>query len=239
MALLAIQSALTFSRGGLYNAVAGALLASIFLMKDRGSRRRIMFVVGAIIAIAFFLILPYLENLTGGALRSRFMNTNTSGRTDILLADVEIWKAHPLLGVGPGMAKGTRTQFVEKAAGSAHTEFSRLLSEHGALGFAALIILIWASVKNVMRTRSVGGKATIASMIGWSFLYMTNAAMRLVAPSFAFGLTFATFLPDGAMRPSRRVLRKRKPDPVARPQLSRTESGSASDLLVAGISAEG
>jgi hypothetical protein len=49
-----------------------------------------------------------------------------------------------------------------------------------------------------------------ASMIGWSFLYMLNAAMRLVGPSFAFGLSFASFS-DGSEKKRLHVSKIRIP----------------------------
>ena len=57
--------------------------------------------------------------------------------TAILLADLELWARNPILGVGPGMAAWGREEILD-ARISAHTEFSRLLAEHGLFGAAAL-----------------------------------------------------------------------------------------------------
>jgi len=57
--------------------------------------------------------------------------------------------------------------------------------------------LIVMGVRNVRRAPNARSKAVAASTIGWSFLFMSNVAMRLVAPSFLFGLTFVKFLPEG------------------------------------------
>src|SRR5262249_20695328 len=114
MALLAVQSAMTFSRGGLYNAAGGAALATACLLRDRRSRfRAVLIVVVTAFAVVFF-VLPNLDRFTGGALGARFSNIDTSGRREIALADLEIWRDHPLLGVGPGMAKGTRSLYYER-----------------------------------------------------------------------------------------------------------------------------
>lgn len=195
MGLLAVQSALTFSRGGLYNAAISILLGSLFLLRDNQSRLKVMLILGVTIVTANFVVLPQLERFTNGTLSSRFSNTDTSGRKEIVMADLAIWMEHPLLGIGPGMAKGNRAAFYARAGDNgAHTEFSRLLSEHGSLGFCALVLFFFGGIQNVRRARSTKGKALIVALLSWSFLYMTNAAMRLVAPSFAYGLTFATFL---------------------------------------------
>jgi hypothetical protein len=36
-------------------------------------------------------------------------------------------------------------------------------------------------------------QAMSAALVVWAFFYMTNAAMRTVAPSFAVGLAFSQF----------------------------------------------
>jgi O-antigen ligase len=196
MGLLAVQSALTFSRGGLYNAAGGALAASLVLMKDRRARWKVLTVFGAILLVAGFVVFPRLQAFTNGALGSRFSNTDTAKRTNIAFADFAIWRANPILGIGPGMARGTRAMYDELAGNNgAHTEFTRLLSEHGIFGLGALVLLVAAAFGNFRRAPTLLGKALVLSTVVWSFLYMTNAAMRLVAPSFMFGIGFAMFSP--------------------------------------------
>jgi O-antigen ligase len=166
--------------------------------------------MAVIYIIANFAVLPYLQSFTGGTLGARFANTDTSGRIDIVLADLEIWRDHPIFGIGPGMAKGTRSLYYERAGDNgAHTEFTRLLSEHGALGFFAFLVFIYAGLKNLKQARGAKAKGLVVAMMAWSILYMTNAAMRLVAPAFAFGLTFATFLLENKVRPLNRKRRLR------------------------------
>ena len=70
--------------------------------------------------------------------------SDTTGREDIARADLEVWFDNPVLGVGPGVAKEYRAATFGRAA-AAHTEFTRLLAEHGILGLVALIILYWHS----------------------------------------------------------------------------------------------
>jgi hypothetical protein len=71
-----------------------------------------------------------------------------------------------------------------------------LFAEHGTFGVAALFLLLLSSVVTIRKTPTVKGKAIAVCMIAWSFLFMLNAAMRLVAPAFVFGLAFATVLPE-------------------------------------------
>ncbi|MCI0614726.1 hypothetical protein L0244_17185, partial [bacterium] len=72
---------------------------------------------------------------------------------------------------------------------AAHTEFSRMLAEHGLLGLAAIILLIIIAIRNVRSTTHREGKAITVSLLVWSISFMFINAMRLVAPAFLFGLT--------------------------------------------------
>ncbi len=193
MLFLSAQSALTFSRGGLYNLIGAIVLASIFLLQD--SRTRIQFLLAVLLvsSISYFVILPRLDNFTNGALSARFQDTEATGRVDIVRADLQIWFDNLILGVGPGVAKEHRAELGRRAA--AHTEFTRLLSEHGIFGLAALLAFVAAVALNVWKARTARGRAIIVAISGWSFLYMLNAATRLVAPSLMLGLAFVTFIP--------------------------------------------
>ncbi|RMG45457.1 MAG: hypothetical protein D6723_18420 [Acidobacteria bacterium] len=189
MMVFAVQSALTFSRGGLFMAAASAVAASFFLMRDRRARINLIMLAGVVFLVAHFFVLPALDAFTGGTLSARFQDFDPTGRDKIVRADLRIWANHPLLGVGPGMARYYRAFYYRGAA--AHTEFTRLLAEHGALGLIALLLLLICGWRNFLRARSNRGQAIVTSMMGWAFLFMLINAMRLVAPSFAFGLGFA------------------------------------------------
>ncbi len=189
MIFLAVQSALTFSRGGLYNTVGAAAFASVYLLRDPRMRRSILVVAVVVFVLGSYLILPRLETLTEGKLSNRFTSTDSTNRVKIVKDEIRIWRAHPLLGVGPG---GSTFAGVP----TAHTEFGRLPAEHGSFGLLALVLLLIAAAKNIQKAKSIKARAIAVCLIGWSFLFMMNAAMRLVAPAFAFGLACATLLPE-------------------------------------------
>jgi len=191
MIFLAAQSALTFSRGGLYGASGAAIVAMFFLSRDRQSRLKVIFVGLLTLAVANFVVLPRLNSLTGGALTTRFENTSTTGRTEIAESDLKFWDENPILGVGVGMS-----MFRDFGWKAAHTEFTRLLAEHGSFGFVALMLLLIAGWRQVMMPESHSRRALVAAMLVWSLLFMSDKAMRLVAPSFTFGLAFASLVPD-------------------------------------------
>jgi O-antigen ligase len=194
MMVCLIQSALTFSRGGLYNFASGAIVALFFLLRGSSSRLKMMLAVGLFLFVAGFVVLPRLNVFTGGALGNRFESTDTTGRDLIVKADLETWLEHPLLGVGPGQAEAYRASTFEVI--SAHTEFSRLLAEHGIFGLAALICLLLMAGRQFFSAGTDKNRAVVGAMLVWSFMFMLGTAMRVVAPSFLFGLTFATFPTD-------------------------------------------
>lgn len=194
MALMAVQSALTFSRSGLYNAAGGGILAALYLLKDPRSRVRLVLVTVLVVITGYYFVLPRLDEFTGGALSARFQNTSLTGRDELFWDEVRIWKENPLFGVGPGLVSDARDPALFITMN--HTEFSRLFAEHGVFGFAAIILLVVMSVQSYQRAPTNRGKALVIALLTWCFLYMVTAAMRLAAPSFVFGLAWATLLPD-------------------------------------------
>jgi len=139
------------------------------------------------------VVLPRLDAFTGGALSTRFQNTSSTGRDQIAQADLQIWDENPIFGVGPGESKIEHALYYRRIA--THTEYTRLLAEHGLFGLASgllLIIMAAQSFGHIRKMRSVRAKAMIGPMVLWALLYMTDKAMRLVAPAFTFGICFMT-----------------------------------------------
>jgi hypothetical protein len=194
MILLATQSAMTFSRGGLYNAAGAALVGLMMLARDVRTLGKALAVLVLVALLGIYFIVPRLNKFTDGAILERFQNTDMTNRDHIIEADLKIWREHPLLGVGPGQGHIYRRAYLYGA--EAHTEFSRLIAEHGFLGLAALALLLLAGVRALLTTHGPKAKAVKAAGMIWSCLYMINAAMRLAAPSFLFGLIFATLVLD-------------------------------------------
>jgi hypothetical protein len=76
LALCLVQSAMTFSRSGLYMAFIAMVGASLCLLSNRAGRRM---VVGSVVAIvlAYAVVAPRLTSFTGGALEERFQDTGS------------------------------------------------------------------------------------------------------------------------------------------------------------------
>lgn len=189
--LFTAQSVLTFSRGGMYNAVGAILLIIIFQLVDlRSGIRRLIPVVGLSLVFLLF-VFPYLNDFTGGALQERFEDTEPTKRGDIVETDLKIFAAYPILGVGVGNAYAERAKYMDEKAMS-HTELSRLAAEHGSFGLLALAFLGLMILVNFRRQSSTFGRALAAGFAAWSIFFMLNAGMRLAAPSFVFGMIYLT-----------------------------------------------
>ncbi|MEM6457295.1 MAG: O-antigen ligase family protein, partial [Acidobacteriota bacterium] len=183
------QSALTLSRGGFWTAVAGGLAATFFLLQQRDARSMVALRLALVAALGALLVYPFIDGLTGGTLGQRFQSFDTTGRADIMRGDLLAFEEQPLLGVGPGQASVYHARVFRES--SAHTEYTRLLAEHGLFGAAALLLLLSFCVRRALQRPTVVDQATVAALTVWSLLFMVHAAMRLAAPGLAFGLAAA------------------------------------------------
>lgn len=183
------QCVLTFSRGGIYNAVGGLAVMVLFNSNRLSDGIRSMLPVVAVGSLFFWFVFPLLNNFTGGMLQERFEDSNTTGRTEIIQSDFEVFKENPIFGVGVGASPTYREPLLGHKALS-HTELTRLVSEHGVFGVIALVCLFVMAVFNVKKQRLRSRRALVAGIFMWSGLFMLNAGMRLGAPSFMLGLTF-------------------------------------------------
>lgn len=212
---------LTFSRGGMYNTAGASVVMVAVLLRDARVRFRIALIFTILFGVGYFVALPYLNSITNGFLIQRFANTNTTGRDKIAWDDLIIWSRNPVYGVGPG--RGTDYRFELGRRNQAHTEFTRLLAEHGCLGLVSLLLLLsmaWRSVRYADGPRS---RAVSAALILWTFIYMANAAMRLSAPSFVIALATAWLSCDDTGPPVlanvSRKLRRERVEPLPHPAL--------------------
>jgi hypothetical protein len=188
--VFAAQSAMTFSRSGLYCMALSTGTAMACAARSPVVVARWLAALGAVAAVSYFLIAPALDNFTGGALGARFASQNSSNRYDFMVADFKVWMDNPILGVGPAGSKEVH------AGAASHSEASRLLAEHGLPGLAALLLLGVMAARNVVRADSVPGRAVYAALGAYSLLLVVSNGMRIVSPSVIYGLCFAVYLPE-------------------------------------------
>ncbi len=183
---LAAQCVLTFSRTGLYLAGLSSFIGALNLLRDQRARLKLI-AAALLIGGGLFFVLPILENFTQGALSQRFTNFDATGRDSLAAQELAIWGDHPIFGVGPGQAGQYRTG--ELRGLMAHTEYSRLLAEHGLFGLCAIALILALGLKNIRAAQSVTQRAFTLAFLSWGLLFMFTSAMRTVAPAFLFGLT--------------------------------------------------
>jgi O-antigen ligase len=208
----AMQSALTFSRAGVYYATASIVAGCVLLMRHLRSAIPMLMILGGLFLIGYYVAFPQLDEYTGGALSARFQDTRLTGRTEIMDADLKIMAEHPILGIGVGQAMSERARFFKGFA--AHTEFTRLLSEHGSLGCLAVLLLVIMGIRNVMVARTNRGRAVAASLVAYSFCFMSGNGMRMVLPSFVFGLAAVNLVPDRRLPKRRKISQPKRLVPL-------------------------
>ncbi len=205
--VLAVQSALTFSRGGLYNAGAAAVVGAVYFVRDARTRFKAIGAGVLLGLLGYYVIFPALDRFTDGALSSRFSDTGLTNRDSIVEADLAIFQDHLLVGVGPGLGNEYRAAYVRNTP--AHTEYSRMLAEHGLLGLASLAALAALILQTMRQPRPLRESAVMIALFAWGLLFMLSYGMRVAAPSFVIGLAcmptslLPTTLPL-AQRPLRR-----------------------------------
>lgn len=186
------QALLTFSRGGLYSLALALIAFGFHLTRTPQARRRFILLLLLGFAVAVIGIFPSLNNFTGGLLGARFGDLDTTGRLEAAEADLQAFEENPLTGVGVGLATTYRyTYFTELVA--AHTEFTRLLAEHGLFGLTAIFILIAMLIIRYRATPPGFNRALVAAFAIWPTSIMMQSAMRFGAISFVFALALVAW----------------------------------------------
>ena len=162
-------------------AMLGASAALLFSLRDKKTAiRAIGIVIVLFLAINLF-VFPNIDEFTGGKLAERLRATSMTNREAIFASDIELWLDNPLFGVGPG--ESTMQRKANLRGVSFHTEYSRMMAEHGILGilaFFALMIQLFIGFKN---NKGYNGKALSISFIIWGLSNMAVNAMRVAAPA--------------------------------------------------------
>lgn len=181
------QAALTFSRTGVWVGIGCVVVVILFTTQDFGKLIPMLFGAAILCVLAYFFVIPALDRFTGGKLTERFHQEGFTGREEIARLDLEIALEHPVMGVGLGVSKFARANALD-AGVAAHTEFTRLLAEHGCLGALSILAMFWMAGSALLRAKDPLSRAWSAGLCVYAFLFMTCSGMRLVAPSFAMGL---------------------------------------------------
>jgi O-antigen ligase len=127
--------------------------------------------------------------ISGGSYGENFI-LDFTGRVEIYKIDLEIFSNHIYTGVGPGQANKLRPLYGYGRKVAAHTEYSRMLAEHGILGLLSLLLLIGVLIIHLSTPSPLKGKF-IKILFGFlAILTMGHSAMRIAMPCITFGFLF-------------------------------------------------
>ena len=91
---------------------------------------------------------------------------------------IQIFYDYFLTGVGPGQAPKLREIYGYGKRVAAHTEYSRMLSEHGMLGLFSLLLLFGISLFHFFRSQPIE-KKLIQNIFGIFYIISFNFAKLL------------------------------------------------------------
>jgi O-antigen ligase len=209
---LSLRGLLTFSRGGVVAAILGIVAALYFILKYKQDRRLMKQVVigGILICIAGIGLWSYTNALTGGALAYRYQGRSmndpnkvnfTTGRIEIIETELEAFAEYPILGTGVGMGRIFRLNQGGPDL-AAHTEYTRLIGEHGIYGIVALLIILLSPFVHFYKINR-DTKYFFVSFMLVSLFTMFHAAMRLSMPAFMYGLAFISLINEDQPDPEK------------------------------------
>jgi hypothetical protein len=193
----ALRALLTFSRGGVLSPIAAFIIPINLLSKVQNIQKIIKnFLFVSILASLIFL---FVNNLSNGLLLGRYrgdtggsiagsseknVETYSSGRSSIIESDIEVWLDNFIFGVGPGESPDYRLENTNFEGNPlSHTEFSRLLSEHGLFGLVINFLLIIIIPLKIFRSKTDARiKYIKLAFILFALFSMAHSAMRTIIP---------------------------------------------------------
>jgi len=198
-ALLVFRGLITFSRGGMLAVVLALVVFTVLLfLFNHPLKGRISKYI--ILALPVFIWgWLYVVDLTGGQIQNRYLGlsargeqvkTIATGREQILATDYIFFTENPIMGVGVGMSSFLRERRFGFFAAS-HSEFGRLIAEHGSLGVVFLLCLCGLVLFHFFsKTTPTILKIWCITFFIYAILSINHSALRIALPGFIFGLIF-------------------------------------------------
>lgn len=216
MIVMVIQAMLTFSRGGVFSFILGALVFGLHLTRTPVARGRFLLLGAVFVVLIVAVIYPTLEEFTAGSVTTRFQQTDTTGRLELAEADIQAFRENPIIGLGVGESAAFHEYYMGELL-APHTEFTRLLAEHGVFGIVIIGLLVWMLLRLYLANPSGPGRALAAAMMVWSVSVMFHSATRIAAIPLLLALAMATWqLTPGTYR----VVAEEEPDAVEEQRLA-------------------
>jgi O-antigen ligase len=167
---------LTLARGGMLNFTAFLLVSLAFVLKNKKNRRLLIALIIPVFFIYSEYVIPSLDNYTSGAISRRYNDKSTTNRDIMVEAELRAFKENPIFGTGVGGAK------IMRGEGSAtHTEYTRLLAEHGLLGVLSFGLFCYFFIQQFRKSKIYFMKMFIASSLAWTMASFSHQATRTAA----------------------------------------------------------
>jgi hypothetical protein len=195
---------ITFSRGGVLAAIIAFMISFSYNLFN--NQKKVYMIVSSIGLLCATLISWYsIVSITDGVLSQRYgmsgvgygksLVLDLTGRALIYEIDLNIFKDNFFSGVGPGQATSLRYQYGYAKIVSAHTEYSRMLAEHGVLGLFSISCLIVSTISLSLgnKIENINVKFLKITFLALGLLTISHSAMRIAMPSFVIGLVFPRY----------------------------------------------
>ena len=193
--LASFRGIVTFSRGGVFTAVA-MIVVLIFVLywfaNTKAKNLIIVLTISSLIIGGFVWTYSVLQ--TGGMIENRYANKDAlgrektdklGGREEIASTELTMFLENPVWGIGVGKNKEYREEMTGIVAAS-HNEITRLLAEHGVFGILAFLILLLTPLIFYLNNKE---HIFLLSFFVFWLLTINHAAMRIAAPAFIYALT--------------------------------------------------
>ena len=183
------QTIISYSRGGFWNAIVSVGIAVIFSLSSKIHIRRFIIIFSLMSSISYFVLLPRLDNITQQSITKRYGDIEFDRRGFIIESELHAFNHNKVFGIGPGESRKYRLRYFDSPKHT-HTEYSRLLAEHGIFGIG-IIVLLFVLPLMVFKKKNGISRSISLSLAIWSLLFMFHSATRLVAPSIIFSFAMA------------------------------------------------
>ena len=188
------RAIVTFSRGGVITAII-AIISFLVIYYNRVSKKKKSEIIIVSLMFCFTLGVTWFisSTQTDGYIDLRYTNKDhlgrekedvTTGRGELFKDELSGFISNPFLGIGSSRAKDQRIE-TEGQGVTSHSEVSRTLAEHGILGIAMLIILLFKPMD--FRSSNKKNYYFYAFMCFW-FATINHSSMRIAAPAFIYAL---------------------------------------------------
>lgn len=202
LALLGFRLMLSFSRSGLF-AVGLAIVPALIVfnkVSNKSFKAAKPLIVTVVLAIGVWNL---TSSVTGGMSENRFLGYDTegnkkeditTGRTDLFNEEIVMFEKSPIIGIGVGNVMRERALLFGDDR-SSHTEYARLLAEHGLLGIVAIFYLFFLPYRAFYRRYGIN-KVFLVAFVSFTLFNMTSASTRTALPMFLYGLGFIILYDD-------------------------------------------